>query len=103
MKPQYITLVGTTPEIVALNTNTTTFDLSIRATAGVTIEFALENPNDSTADTSKAAAGPAPTWVAAPNAVNANGVLHITGTPYAAVRFTPAAGGVATVLQQGVV
>lgn len=103
MKPQYITLVGTTPKIIALDTNVVSYELSIRATAGVTIEFALENPDDSTSDTSKAAAGPAPTWVAAPNAVNANGVLHITGTPYAAVRFTPAAGGAATVLQQGVV
>lgn len=101
MKPQYITLVGTTPKIVPLETNDVSFEVSIRAPAGVTIELALEHPSDSLSDAGRAAVGPAPTWVAPPNAANANGVLHLYGTPYAAVRLTPTAGGQVTILQQG--
>lgn len=101
MKPQYIILVGTTPKIVPLDTNVVSFEVSIRAPAGATIEVALEHPSDSLSDAGRAAVGPAPTWVAAPNAANANGVLHLTGTPYAAVRITPTGNGLATILQQG--
>lgn len=100
MKPQYITLVGTTPKIVPLDTNVVSFEVSIRPPAGVTVELALEHPSDSLSDAGRVAVGPAPTWVAAP-AAGANGVISLFGTPYAAVRLTPTTGGQATILQQG--
>lgn len=102
MSHNYITLVGTTPKIIALDNDCVEFQVSIRAPAGVTIELALENPNDSLVNANTSLVGPAPTWVAPPNAANANGVLHLTGTPYAAVRLTPTNGGNVTIVQQGI-
>ena len=102
MSHNYITLVGTTPKIIALDNNCVEFQVSIRASGGITIEVALENPNDQVSNANTIQAGPAPTWVAPPNAVNANGVLHLSGTPYGAVRLTPTAGGTATIVQQGI-
>jgi len=99
--PNYITLVGTTPKVIELNNNTTAgFQLSIRAPAGVTVEFALEDLVDPTEQ--PPSGSPGPTWVAPPQAANANGVLHLSGTPYRLVRFTPTAGGLVTMLQQGI-
>lgn len=102
---QYIQLFGTTPKVIALDNNVVAFQVSIRAPVGVTVELAVEYPGDfvqgSSYDARVAPAGAALTWVAPPNAVNANGVLHITDTPYAAVRLTPTADAVVTILQQG--
>jgi len=103
MKPQYITLFGTTPKIVALDTNMVPFNVSIRPAAGVTVELSTEAPNDfvqpNTFTPRVAPAGAAVVWVAAP-AAGANGVI-VLKDPYAAVRFTPTTGGECTIMQQG--
>lgn len=103
MQAQYITLAAGVAKVVPLNIHNTSFEVSIRAPAATTIEVCLEEPGDSIAvGTHSPPVNPnAPVWVAAPNAVNANGVLHLTGTPYAAVRLTNASNGVATILQSG--
>jgi hypothetical protein len=90
-------------KVLELNNNTTAgFQLSIRAPAGVTVEFALEDLFDPTEQPPSGAPVGGPTWVAAPNAVNANGVLHLSSTPYRLCRLTPTTGAeVVTMLQQG--
>lgn len=99
MKPQYVTIIGGTPKVVPLDTNMVPFNVSIRTDA-TTVELALEAPADSVAANSfTPTVGPAPTWVAAP-AAGANGVI-VLKDPYAAVRFTKATNGLATVLQSG--
>lgn len=96
MRPQYWPLVGTTPLVVRLENNATTFNVNIRISAGVTTELALE---DQLTDPSSSVGNPGPTWVAAPAAVN--GVITLVN-PFRLVRFTPTAGGIAVILQQGI-
>lgn len=103
MRPQYIQLVGTTPVIVPLDNDISVFNVAIRAPAGITVEVTLEDPAD--------AATPAnlplgesvgQTFVAIPAVANANGIIYLT-TPHRAIRLTPTAGGLVTVLQQGLI
>lgn len=100
MKPIYLTLVGSTPKVVTLNNNNEHFNVSILPSVNVTVEVALEDPAPVIAPTlSENQGSPGPTWVAAPTAL-ANGIVNLT-YPVRLVRFTPIAGGTATVLQQG--
>lgn len=105
MKPSYITLVGTTPFITNLNNNNEHFNVSIRASANVLTEIALEDTAPSTTPggfpprDDPHQGSPGPTWVAAP-AAGANGIINLT-YPVRLVRFTPIAGGTVTILQQG--
>jgi len=99
MKPEYITLVGTTPQIFQLNNNAVWFAVAIRAPAGVTVEVALEDLYDANEQPPSGAPAGGPTWLAAPAAVA--GVITLT-SPARLVRLTPTAGGVCTILQQGV-
>lgn len=87
MKPQYITIIGGTPAVVALDNDMVAFNVSVRTDA-TTLEVTLEDPTAATA-----------TWVAAP-AAGANGLVNLT-YPVRALRFTKATNGVATILQQG--
>lgn len=98
MKPQYITLVGTTPKVVPLDNNMVVFNVAIRAPAGATVEVALEDPAD-LANNIPNSGSPGPTWVAAPAAA-ANGVINLV-VPARLVRITPTGNGTATILQQG--
>lgn len=100
MTPRYITIVGGTPKVVPLDNDIAVFNVSVRTDA-TTIEFCLEDPDDSVApNTFSPAVGPGPTWLAAPAPVNGVVVLNF---PCAAVRLSKATNGVATVLQQGVI
>lgn len=113
MKSQYITLVGTTPEVVGLNTNSETFQVLVRCGAGITLEGSIDYPDDSTVVDGNQAVNPAAAvWTAITldaagyaNLSAGTGVTAATGIapgPWRALRFTPAAGGSATILQQGI-
>lgn len=99
MKPQYITLPDTTPRIIGLDTYGETFNVTVRASAGVTVELTIEEPNDAVGTGGNPPTGPAPTFVASPAAAS-NGVIQITA-PCRALRLTAAASGTVTILQQG--
>lgn len=101
MKPQYISLTGTTVKIIDLDNDVVSFQVTIRLASGVTVLGSVEKTQDSTAPNSftPPVTTQAPVWSALPAAVN--GVISLT-TPYAALQFTPTTGGICTVLQQGV-
>lgn len=105
--PMYVVLVGTTPKIINLDVNNVNQQVAVRAAAGVTVEVSLEDPDDfvtgNSYDPAAAAAAiaaglAAPQWSAAPAAVN--GIINIVA-PIHAIRLTPTAGGVCTILQSG--
>lgn len=100
MKPAYISLTGTTPQTVPLETNVDIFAVSVRLASGVTMQVALESPEDQTAPNSytPARTTQAPVWLTAPAAVN--GYVSLT-IPVSAILLTPTTGGICTVLQQG--
>lgn len=99
MKPQYISLIGTTPKIVQLNNDCVDFNVAIRAPVGVTVEVALEDLYDATENPPSGAPAGGPTWLAVPAAVD--GVVTLT-SPRRLVRFTPTGDALVTMLQQGV-
>lgn len=107
--PIYVVLSGTTPKIINLDVNNVNQQIAVRAAAGVTVEVALEDPDDFVAgnsyDPPAAAAAIAgglagPSWQAAPAAVN--GIINIVA-PIHAIRLTPTTGGVCTILQSGLI
>jgi hypothetical protein len=111
MKPQYLAFVGATPEIVGLDVNCTSFQVLIRCDAGVTLEATIDNPDDSVSQGGLPPVNPnAPVWQAL--TLDAAGYINMSAGevvaaglapgPWRAVRFTPTAGGAATILQQGV-
>lgn len=112
MRPQYLAFVGTTPEVIGLNTDCETFQVLVRCSSGVTLEGSIDWPDDSLTIEQTPRENPvAPVWTAI--VLDANGYANLTaaagivGTgfapgPWRALRFTPAAGGNATVLQQGI-
>ena len=113
MKPQYIALVGTTPEVIGLNTNCVSFEVLVRCGAGITLEGTIDDPADSVGLSDAPAINPnAPVWTAIvldaagyANLTAGTGVTAAAGIapgPWRALRFTPTAGGAATILQQGI-
>lgn len=113
MKSQYLQFVGTTVEVVGLNTNSETFQVLVRCSSGVTLEASLDYPDDSTVVDGNQAVNPnAAVWTAI--TLDANGYANLSaGTgvtaatgiapgPWRALRFTPTAGGNATILQNGI-
>lgn len=102
MKPQYVPLVGTTPKIVLLNTNSVPFLVQVRVPAGATLEVCLENPVDAVAPNTYTppVTTQTPVWFAAPTAV---GNVTTLRDVVAAIRITPTGDGIATVLQQGII
>jgi len=100
MKPQYITLAAGVPKILGLNANAVDVNISVRTDAD-TVELTLEYPSDSLNQSGfDVPPNPAsPVWFAAP-AVGANGI-RVIKDPVAAIRFTKATAGTATILQQG--
>lgn len=113
MQSQYIALVGNTPKIVGLNTNSENFQVLVRCSSGVTLEGTVDNPSDSSALDGNPATNPnAAVWTAI--TLSASGYANLSagaggvpGTgfapgPWQALRFTPTAGGAATILQNGI-
>src|SRR4249920_2739375 len=101
MQNQYLTLVGTTPKVVTLNNNCHVFNVSVFAPAGVTVEQSVISPDDSVAPNSftPPVTTQVPVWGATPTAVA--GVIQLVA-PVSALRFTPTAGGIVSILQQGI-
>jgi hypothetical protein len=94
MKPQYIT-VGGTPVIVPLDNNCGVFNVTVRTTAGQTVEGTLEDPkNPDTAPTAPAAQ----VWATLP-AAPLGATWFVLTNPIRQLRITGP--GQATVLQQG--
>lgn len=113
MKPIYVQLVGTTPKIVGLNNNDVSFEVLVRCGAGITLEGTLDDPADSVGMSDAPPINPnAPVWTAI--ALDTNGYANLSAStgitagtgiapgPWRALRFTPTAGGAATILQQGI-
>jgi hypothetical protein len=99
MRPQYIQLRGTTPQVVLLNNNNHDFNVAIRAPVGVTVEVTLEDPVDPAVAANLPNSGsPGQTWTAAPAAVA--GVINLL-VPARCVRLTPTVDAQVTILQQG--
>lgn len=101
MRPQYITIVGGVQKVVALDSNMVGVNISVRTDA-TTVEVSVEAPNDSvsTNNIDPPVNPSAPNWVAAP-AAGTNGLI-VLQNPVAAIRFTKATNGTATILQQGI-